>query len=55
MMDVFLAESSGIATVADSKKENPVRRRLEIKAGGYTYILEHACPWDRRIFNSVSD
>lgn len=39
---IFLAESSGIATVTDFKKENPVRRRLEIKAGGYTYILEHA-------------
>lgn len=37
------------------KKENPVRRRLEIKAGGYTYILEHACPGDRRIFTSGSD
>lgn len=37
------------------KKENPVRRRLEIKAGGYTYILECVCPGDRRIVTSSSD
>lgn len=33
---------AGITTVTDFKRENPVRRRLEIKAGGYIYILEHA-------------
>lgn len=41
-LHIFLAESAGITTVADFKRENPVRRRLEIKAGGYIYILEHA-------------